>query len=59
MAPMAQTEVGPAENQLAEVYESAMAIDFFVDVYATYAALPYLLKKGAAWWSRSPPLAER
>jgi short-subunit dehydrogenase len=39
-------EVGPAQNQPIEAFESAMAIDFFGAVYTTYAALPYLLKKG-------------
>jgi NAD(P)-dependent dehydrogenase (short-subunit alcohol dehydrogenase family) len=36
-------EVGPAEDQTVEVYEKAMAIDFFGALYATYAALPYML----------------
>ena len=40
-------EVGPAENQTIEVYERAMAIDFFGAVYTTYAALPYLLERHA------------
>ena len=40
-------EVGPAENQPVEAYESAMATDFFGALYTTYAALPYLLKRGA------------
>jgi NAD(P)-dependent dehydrogenase (short-subunit alcohol dehydrogenase family) len=38
-------EVGPVENQTVEVYESAMATDFFGAVYTTYAALPYLLSR--------------
>lgn len=36
-------EVGPAENQSVEVYEKAMATDFFGAVYTTYAALPFFL----------------
>jgi NAD(P)-dependent dehydrogenase (short-subunit alcohol dehydrogenase family) len=38
-------EVGPAVNQPIEAYESAMAIDFFGALYATYAALPFFLRK--------------
>ena len=40
-------EVGPAVNQPIEAYESAMAIDFFGALYATYAALPFFLRKGS------------
>ncbi len=40
-------EVGPVENQTVEVYEQAMATDFFGALYTTYAALPYLLEKSA------------
>ena len=36
-------EVGSAEDHTVEVYERAMAIDFFGALYATYAALPYML----------------
>ncbi|MBB5060549.1 short-subunit dehydrogenase [Granulicella aggregans] len=36
-------EVGPAEDQTVEIYERAMAIDFFGALYATYAALPCML----------------
>ena len=40
-------DVGPVENQAVEVYERAMAIDFFGAVYTTYAALPHFLKAQA------------
>jgi NAD(P)-dependent dehydrogenase (short-subunit alcohol dehydrogenase family) len=40
-------EVGPAVNQPIEAYESAMAIDFFGALYATYATLPFFLRKGS------------
>lgn len=38
-------EVGPAEDQPVEIYERAMATDFFGAVYTTYAALPHLLER--------------
>jgi NAD(P)-dependent dehydrogenase (short-subunit alcohol dehydrogenase family) len=38
-------EVGPAEDQTVEVFERAMAIDFFGALYATYAALPCMLRR--------------
>jgi NAD(P)-dependent dehydrogenase (short-subunit alcohol dehydrogenase family) len=40
-------EVGPALDQPVDAYERAMAINFFGAVYATYAALPFFLKKGS------------
>ena len=41
-------EVGPMEDHPVEAYERAMAVNFFSALYASYAALPILLKKKAS-----------
>ena len=40
-------EVGPVEDMSVEVFERTMAVNFFAALYATKAALPYLLGRNA------------